>query len=297
MYNARVLQILITSPSDVHQSIINKIFDYINQWNRLNSAAKKLILKPLRWETDVYSDINSEGPQPVINTQLVKNSDIVIGVFWTRIGTPTPGYTSGSVEEIERHLDEGKPAMLYFLKKTIPQDMLEKTEAKKQYNKLLRAKKNWERRGIYKDLKNNKIQTIFNDLSLLLNDDSKLKKLIRNCEFHLEPILEESHQFEYNFLPTDDGKRIWIRQNVYRWVEKSPNSAIPDKVFLCYSESESIISGVRGMIVQCATKDEEVGFQVFIPEPNSKDMWLYCRIVNKRGSDWERLGVSAIRYF
>ena len=297
MYNARVLQILITSPSDVHQSIINKIFDYINQWNRLNSAAKKLILKPLRWETDVYSDINSEGPQPVINTQLVKNSDIVIGVFWTRIGTPTSGYTSGSVEEIERHLDEGKPAMLYFLKKTIPQDVLEKTEAKKQYNKLLRAKKNWERRGIYKDLKNNKIQTIFNDLSLLLNDDSKLKKLIRNCEFHLEPILEESHQFEYNFLPTDDGKRIWIRQNVYRWVEKSPNSAIPDKVFLCYSESESIISGVRGMIVQCATKDEEVGFQVFIPEPNSKDMWLYCRIVNKRGSDWERLGVSAIRYF
>ena len=297
MYNARVIQILITSPSDVQQSIINKIFDYISKWNRLNSFTKKLILKPLRWETDVYSDVSNEGPQPVINTQLVKKSDIVIGVFWTRIGTPTQGYISGSVEEIERHIDEDKPAMLYFLKKTIPQEMLGKSDAKKQFNKLERARKRWEKRGICNELRDSKIQKIFDDLSLLLNDDSKLKKIIKNGDFHLDPIIEEAQQFEYNFLPTDDGKRIWIRQSVYRWVEKSPNSAIPDKVFLCYSESESIISGVKGMIVQCATKDEEIGFQVFIPEPGSKDMWLYCRIVNKRGSDWERLGVSPIRFF
>lgn len=297
MYYARVLQVLVTSPSDVPKSMIDGVIDSIEKWNKLNSVAKNIILKPVRWETDVYSNLNNEEPQKIINTQIVADSDILIGVFWTRIGTPTKEYESGSVEEIEKHIGRKKPAMLYFLKKQVPIEMFNDAELKYQFDKLQGFKRKWSRKGVYKDI-NVKSNVIFDDLSLLLNDRNKeLARILHLGDFNIDSIVKEDLRFRYHFLPTDDGERIWIRQSAYRWIEKSPNSAIPDKVFLCYSESESIIKGVRGMIVQCATRDEEIGFQVFIPEKNDRDMWLYCRIVNKRGSDWERLGVTPIEYY
>jgi hypothetical protein len=38
----------------------------------------------------------------------------LIGVFWTRVGTPTGIAESGTLEEIERVAAEGKLVMLYF---------------------------------------------------------------------------------------------------------------------------------------------------------------------------------------
>jgi hypothetical protein len=297
MYYARVIRVLITSPSDIDKTIIGNIIDYIDRWNRLNSVSRKIVLRPLRWERDVYSDLNGKESQQTINKQIVKASDILIGVFWTRIGTPTQKYVSGSVEEIERHVSDGKPAMLYFLNDNIPVGKLDKEEDSRQYRELLSVKNDWRVRGLYKEISTKNIHAVFDDLSLMMNNDDRIKRLLGGDVFHVDVVSEDSHRFEYNFLPTNDGRRVWYRQSIHLWVEKSPNSAIPDKVFLCYSESESVRAGVRGMIVQCATRDEETGFQVFIPQPGSKDMWLYCRIVNKRGSDWERLGVTPIRYF
>lgn len=297
MFYARVLQVLVTSPSDVPKTIIENVIESVNQWNKLNSAARNIYLKPVRWETDVYSTLGGEEPQQIINTQIVSKSDILIGVFWTRIGTPTDNYESGSVEEIERHIGKEKPAMLYFLKKKVPLELLNNVDAKQQYEKLEAFKSKWSRKGLYKVINVN-TNIVFNDLSLLLNDNSKqLARILHLSDFNIDSIVRNDLQFRYHFLPSPDGERLWIRQSAYRWIEKSPNSAIPDKVFLCYSESDSIIEGVRGMIVQCATRDEEIGFQVFIPEKNNIDMWLYCRIVNRRGSDWERLGVTPIEYF
>lgn len=297
MFYARVIQVLITSPSDVPKSIIENVIESINDWNKINSESRRIMLKPVRWETDVYASLNNKEPQHIINTQIVSASDILIGVLWTRIGTPTENYESGSVEEIEKHIGRQKPAMLYFLRKKVPLDLLNNDESKLQFEKLEAFKRKWSRNGIYKDINVN-TNVIFKDLSLMLNDkNEKLAKIFHLGEFDFDSIVREDLQFRYQFLPTPDGERVWIRQSAYRWIEKSPNSAIPDKVFLCYSESDSIVEGVRGMIVQCATKDEEVGFQVFIPEKNDKDMWLYCRIVNKRGSDWERLGVTPIEYY
>lgn len=297
MFYARVIQVLITSPSDVPKSIIENVIESINDWNKINSESRRIMLKPVRWETDVYASLNNKEPQHIINTQIVSASDILIGVFWTRIGTPTENYESGSVEEIEKHIGRQKPAMLFFLRKKVPLDLLNNDESKLQFEKLEAFKRKWSRNGIYKDINVN-TNVIFKDLSLMLNDkNEKLAKIFHLGEFDFDSIVREDLQFRYQFLPTPDGERVWIRQSAYRWIEKSPNSAIPDKVFLCYSESDSIVEGVRGMIVQCATKDEEVGFQVFIPEKNDKDMWLYCRIVNKRGSDWERLGVTPIEYY
>lgn len=53
-------------------------------------------------------------PQAVLNEEILAYADVVVGIFGTRIGTETPEYISGSVEEIKRHVAAGKLAMVYF---------------------------------------------------------------------------------------------------------------------------------------------------------------------------------------
>lgn len=298
MFDAHVLEVLITSPNDVPPGLISDIQQEIYTWNRINSRKEKIILKPLRWETDVYSTLTKSGPQTIINKQIVKKADILIGVFWTRIGTPTKNYISGSVEEIEEHLDAQKPAMLFFLQKEIDQAYLNNRENKSQYRKLLQFKEKWKGKAIYKDFRENEKTVISNQLSMLLsnrNDDDYFIRILKFRHYNWDFSDFKKQMFEYQFTEKKDGKRIWIQQSPYLWIEKTPYSAIPDKPFLCYDVSDSI-NGVKGMVVQCANKDEEIGFQVFIPEPNDKDMHLYYRIVNKQHNDWEQLGVSPITY-
>ncbi|TLM63964.1 MAG: hypothetical protein FDZ69_12070 [Deltaproteobacteria bacterium] len=112
VFPARVFRILIASPSDVidEREIAVKI---IQEWNDLNSAERQLVLLPLRWETHSAPEYG-QRPQAIINRQVVDNCDILVGIFWTRIGTPTGLADSGTLEEIERVASDGKTVMLYF---------------------------------------------------------------------------------------------------------------------------------------------------------------------------------------
>jgi hypothetical protein len=65
----------------------------------------------LRWEL-----IHKE----IINRQLLHDADILIGIFGTRIGTPTVDYLSGTVEEIKRHVADGRTAKVYFSDVPVP---------------------------------------------------------------------------------------------------------------------------------------------------------------------------------
>ncbi len=104
--------VLIASPRDVsaERDIIR---EEIARWNSMHTLDMKMILQPVGWETDATPDLHERG-QAVINRQLVDTSDLVIGVFWTRLGTPTPLAESGTVEEIERVANEGKRCIVYF---------------------------------------------------------------------------------------------------------------------------------------------------------------------------------------
>jgi hypothetical protein len=76
---------------------------------------------PIKWETHSTPRMGNR-PQAIINEQLVGPSDILIGVFWTRIGTDTGASESGTVEEIEEFKEAKKHVLLYFSSKAIPQD-------------------------------------------------------------------------------------------------------------------------------------------------------------------------------
>ena len=68
---------------------------------------------PVGWDTH-SAPAMGDRPQAIINKQVLQGCDLLIGIFWTRLGTPTGQEVSGTVEEIKEHCRSGKPAMLYF---------------------------------------------------------------------------------------------------------------------------------------------------------------------------------------
>lgn len=92
--------------------------DAIDDWTALHSATGGIVLLPVRFETHVTPE-SGVRPQEAINRQLVRDADILIGMFWTKLGTPTGVAESGTVEEIDEFVSAGKPAMLYFSSRPI----------------------------------------------------------------------------------------------------------------------------------------------------------------------------------
>jgi hypothetical protein len=117
-YDSRTYRILIASPSDVEDERELAV-RVIQEWNDLYSYTRKIVLLPLRWETHTAPEYGTR-PQEVINRAIVDSCDLLVGVFWTRIGTPTGSADSGTLEEIERVAKAGKPVMLYF--SNVPMD-------------------------------------------------------------------------------------------------------------------------------------------------------------------------------
>ena len=70
-------------------------------------------------------------PQEAINRQLVHECDVLVGMFWTKIGTNTGVAESGTVEEINQFVAAGKPAMLYFSNRPIDPNKIDLKQHKK----------------------------------------------------------------------------------------------------------------------------------------------------------------------
>jgi len=111
-YDSRVYRILIASPSDVLEEREAAV-RVMQDWNDLNSNNRRVVILPLRWETHTAPEYNVR-PQEAVNRRIVDDCDLVVGIFWTRLGTPTGEADSGTLEEIERVAKVGKPVMLYF---------------------------------------------------------------------------------------------------------------------------------------------------------------------------------------
>jgi hypothetical protein len=96
----------------------------VGEWNSTNGAHANVLLLAVGWETDVAPEMG-DAPQKIIDKRILANADLLVGMFWTRLGTPTASYASGAVEEIEEHLKAGKPAMLYFSSAPAPLDSVD----------------------------------------------------------------------------------------------------------------------------------------------------------------------------
>jgi hypothetical protein len=116
-FRAETYRVLIASPSDLNEER-QAVTDAINEWNAEHAVAEGVVLLPVRWETHARPTAGVR-PQQAINDQIVANSDIVIGLFWTRFGTDTGVAESGTVEEIDQFVAALKPTMLYFSRRPV----------------------------------------------------------------------------------------------------------------------------------------------------------------------------------
>lgn len=140
-YIATVIPVMIASPGDVEQER-EEVRKSIYSWNDVNSKNTSMILNPIGWETHGAPEMGDRA-QAFINKRLLNDCDLLIAIFWTRIGTPTGGYESGTVEEIERHMAENKPTMIYFSKAPVDYSQVDRD----QYDLLMIKKKEWQQKG------------------------------------------------------------------------------------------------------------------------------------------------------
>lgn len=183
-YDAKAYRVTIASPSDVTTER-NLVRTVLSDWNAIHSMRRSIVLLPVGWETHSAPDLSAR-PQEIINKQVLKDCDLLVGVFWTRIGTSTGEYASGTVEEIEEHLAEGKPAMLYFSNTPVELDSVDA----KQYQQLKDFKKKYYGRGLVESFSS---PTEFKEkfskqLQIKLNEDTYFET--RNSELTFEGLSE-----------------------------------------------------------------------------------------------------------
>jgi hypothetical protein len=147
-YRATVLKIMLASPSDVSQErqIARGV---VNEWNVVNAEDRRIMLTPVGWETHASPEMG-DRPQAIINKQILKDCDLLLAVFWTRLGSPTGSAPSGTVEEIAEHLAAGKPALIYFSSAPVRPDSVDSA----QYKALLEFKDLCRERGLIEEYEN-----------------------------------------------------------------------------------------------------------------------------------------------
>jgi hypothetical protein len=115
-FQATVYNVMVASPSDVEEGALSTVREALTRWNAMHAQDKGVVLLLRSWRTHSSPELG-DRPQAILNKQLIEKSELLIAVFWTRLGTATGEAESGTVEEIREHIKQGKPVMIYFCEK------------------------------------------------------------------------------------------------------------------------------------------------------------------------------------
>jgi hypothetical protein len=112
----RVLRVFLASPTDVsaERAVADEVVSSVN----------RKIGRLIGWEIDLYKwEDKTPGfgrPQEIINSEMLDNCGLFIGLLWKKWGQPTGKYSSGFEEEFERararRKAQGEPELWLFFK-------------------------------------------------------------------------------------------------------------------------------------------------------------------------------------
>jgi hypothetical protein len=128
-FKSETFRVLVASPSDLAEER-QAATDAVNEWNAQHAAAESVVLLPDKWETHARPQTGVR-PQEAINQQVVRKCDVLIGMFWTKLGTHTGVAESGTVEEIDEFTAAGKPVLLYFSARPIDPNRIDPQQHRK----------------------------------------------------------------------------------------------------------------------------------------------------------------------
>lgn len=106
-YSALVLQVLVSSPSDLPADHKETVLRAVRVWNSTQARFFGIHFSTTDWKEGGTPAFGAYA-QDVLNEQIVDDSDLGVVVFTDRLGSPTPGHPSGTAEEIDRLRANGK---------------------------------------------------------------------------------------------------------------------------------------------------------------------------------------------
>lgn len=127
-YSTTAYQLLVSAPSDLPAEDIRAAFDVVARWNVLYGRQQGATVVPTHWRRHSAAEYGTR-PQESLNKQLVKDADVLIALFWHRLGSPTGEAESGTVEEIEEASAHGAYVGVLKCTRAIPPDDLDGAQA------------------------------------------------------------------------------------------------------------------------------------------------------------------------
>jgi hypothetical protein len=167
---AEIIRVAIASPSDLHveREAIPKLFD---RWNT-GHEDQNILIRPIMWETSSIPELG-DHPQHILDRQIIERADLLVAIFWTKIGSPTPTAASGTIEEIREFVQRkgAGRAMVYFCTRQVSQspDDIDTSalDAIKKFKVEMRSQ------GLYRDFR----ETAELERDLYFHLDAKVKQL------------------------------------------------------------------------------------------------------------------------
>ncbi|SEJ93926.1 hypothetical protein SAMN05660742_12648 [Propionispira arboris] len=136
-------ELLISCPSDVQQEL-HLIKETVETFNKIFGSVNNARIEVLHWSSGAYPE-SGDHPQKILNKQIVFSCDAAVAVFWTKFGTPTDAYSSGTEEEIEELIKSGKQVFLYFSDCPLKPSEIDN----EQYKKVLAFREKYKDKGLY----------------------------------------------------------------------------------------------------------------------------------------------------
>jgi hypothetical protein len=202
-----VYQVFVASPSDVtdEREVATEV---IARWDSMHALAFNTVLLPVLWETHATPEMGIR-PQEAINKQLLHNCDILVGMFWTRLGTPTGKAESGTVEEIREFIEDGKPVLLYFSSRPGPPADLNSAE----YLRVQEFQKWCQENGLYDGYRS--LDEFREKLDRHLN--SKLRQLVGVGGYAPPQQGSATETSSAGLKPFRDAYQIFLRRFEVEW--------------------------------------------------------------------------------
>ncbi len=224
MKQVQLIKLFVSCPSDLKNEV-DSIRLIIEEINKTSGKENSYTLELLYWKQDTYTQIGDDV-QDVINRQLDSEYDIIVSLFWQRIGTPTKRDKSGTIEEINRAIMNKKELLIYF--KTLPPENLNLLDLK-GLNRINTYKKTLTKKGIlYKEYDSiDSFESLFRINVINLINDKFITHLVSKTSLSLNQLTVDKYSLINSIINEVEQKNQLsdLSLNIFQMVEQSLSAA------------------------------------------------------------------------
>ncbi len=263
----------VVSPKDAKR-LVDVVFDAVREWNEANYAAP-VRLEAVDWNQAI-PETSEDGVQAAIDRQLEQRGiDLMVAVFNERLGTPVGTSESGSVHEIKRNIELGRPTWVYYCKtpddKSNDPDELSRLKAF-----LLKLKKKYLIKPIESpsDLKNKLLSNFTQHMASY--DPSSFNVSMALCNgLKAGQLVVDAHDFD--FKPINISSEISYGYQVFSPQKTSTNNPYdPWKIVGTFEISERSLRVSKREIWKNMGMDPRNSFKFFVRVRNDDQERARC---------------------